>query len=700
MSESRFPNVFQPMRLGPVEVSNRIYIPPHGIPVDAPTPGHEAHTVPAQELPYYFGERAAGGVGLIFHSTQVGPAARHQYVKHTPWFAEAIPSYGRVAEAVHEHGTKIMAEIWHAGYASGMWEPLGPKAPQLGASATAFFAEAAVCYAMGREDMRELIDAHAQSTRHLRQAGYDGIEVHLSHSTTLEYFLSPSFNKRTDEYGGSLENRVRLIREVLEVVREECGDEMAVGIRISADELLPDGVGTTETAEIIRILRDRELIDFVDLDVSVEPDQMHLMTTPFLERPLHNAERVAEVSRQVRPFAVLAAPGRVTAIAEAETLIADGVVDMVGAVRGHIAEPNLVRHAREGHPEASRVCIAANHCFEAPASGGFGCAINPEAGKEIKWGGSSHTPAPNPMVVVVVGGGPAGAEAARIAAIRGHAVTLLERRDALGGGLETWSRLPGRGQVAKQVKWWTARLEQLEVDVRTGVDADAEVVLALAPEVVVLAAGSTYAGDGENGMTRAPVAGWQNDIAVAVDVAIREDDWPTQGNVVVLDDEGFHAGVGAAEAAAEAGATVELVTRKTVPGDQLLWANMTPYVLTRLAKAGVRTSTFTFIKEIGADSVTLTDVLRGEERVVRDVTRVVLATMRKPVSELSGLEGEVPYLYVVGDGLAPRSLREATYEGYRFGRVIGDDDMPRRVMDEIFRERQPLRPAEVVIGAR
>jgi 2,4-dienoyl-CoA reductase-like NADH-dependent reductase (Old Yellow Enzyme family)/thioredoxin reductase len=692
--ESKYPHVFRPIALGPVEVSNRIYIPPHGIPVEAPTPGHEAHMVPSAEIPHYFAERAAGGVGLIFHSTQTGPAARHQYVKHTPWFPESVPSYAAVADAVHEHGAKIMAEIWHASFMSGLWDVLGPKTPQLGPSPMAFYAEPSVLYELSKTDIRRLVGDHAQTARHLREAGYDGIEVHASHGATTAMFLSPSFNHRSDEYGGCLENRVRLLSECLETVRVEIGSEMALGIRINADELLHNGYGTDEAAEMIVMLRDRELLDFVDLDVSVEPDQAHLMTTPFFEVPLHNAQRVVEVARQITPLPVLAAPGRLTSIAQAEKLIAAGGIDMVGAVRGHIAEPNLVRYARDGREEDGRTCIAANHCIEAGATGGFGCAINPEAGKEIRWGRPTHAPTSRTMRVVVVGGGPAGAEAARVAAARGHDVTLLEQRKALGGGLALWARLPGREQVGKQVGWWTRQLDALGVDVRTATVASEQTVLSLEPEVVVLATGSRYARNGDNGMTREAIPGWDQEFVMAVDTPLLDGSWP-QGKVIVLDDEGMHAAAGVAEAAARHGADVEIVTRKPMPADALAYQMMLPYVLPRLAEAGVRISPFTFIKQIDDRQVTLLDLIGGHERVVEDVNHVVMGTMRKPVTTLRTLEGQVPYVYVVGDGLAPRTLREASYEGYRFGRRIGDDDMPKRVIDEVFDERQALRPAEL-----
>jgi len=237
----RYRRVFSPLRLGPVEVPNRIYMSPHGLPLEAPVPGHETHHLPASDHAHYFAERAAGGVGLIFHSSQVGPFAAQVHLSASPGLPEAVPSYRRVAEMVHEHGARIMAEIWYVAWLPKRWDALGPDAPSLAPSPTQHFAMPATRYAMRARDIAHVLEQHRIAARHLRAAGYDGIELHVSHGSLLEYFLSPYHNHREDSYGGDLANRARLLREALEVTREEAGGEMAVGIRITADQLLPGG---------------------------------------------------------------------------------------------------------------------------------------------------------------------------------------------------------------------------------------------------------------------------------------------------------------------------------------------------------------------------------------------------------------------------------------------------------------------------
>jgi 2,4-dienoyl-CoA reductase-like NADH-dependent reductase (Old Yellow Enzyme family)/NADPH-dependent 2,4-dienoyl-CoA reductase/sulfur reductase-like enzyme len=689
----RYPQVFRPLRLGPVEVPNRIYMSPHGIPLEAATPGYGAHHEPAAERVYYFRERAAGGVGTIFHSTHVAPFAGQVSgwpAAESPGLPESIPSYAKVAHAVHAEGAKIMAEIWYVNYAQKRWEVLGPEAPAFAPSPLQQPRLPSTRRQMTKAEIRAFVDAHATATRHLRQAGYDGVELHASHGALIEYFLSPYFNKREDEYGGSLDNRMRLLWETLEAVRGAAADELAVGLRINADELLPGGVDAAGTREILEQLARSGLVDFVDIDISVEPEQGHLMSTTMFEAKLHNVERVTSVRSAALPLPVLATPGRLTSIADAERLIASGVSDMVGAVRGLIADPELVRKAREGRERESRICVAINTCVD-PLSVGWGCAINAAAAREERWGVRTLTAAPRRMRLVVVGAGPAGLEAARVAAARGHEVTVLERMSWIGGGVARWSRLPGREGMSSLPTYFDGQLTDLGVDVRTGVDADAQAVLELEPEVVIIATGSQYERTGTSGFVPQPVPGWERDHVVTPERLI-DGDVAMAGKVVVLDEEGYHTGSGVAELAAQAGAEVEFVTRHAVAGANLGVA--IPYIGRRLATVGVTVRPATYVREIGDRSVTLYHVAGGDDWIVDNVDMVVLATMRSAIDRLAeALSGSVRYVYVVGDALAPRSLREATYEGHRFARVIGEQQMPNSVTEELFAPIPEMRRA-------
>jgi hypothetical protein len=548
-------------------------------------------------------------------------------------------------------------------------------------------------YEMRKHDIAGVTEAHRLSALHLKEAGYDGVECHLAHGSILEYFLSPYHNRRTDEYGGSFDNRIRLVLETLEVMRVAAGPDMAIGVRMNADQMLVGGFDEEGAKSIVERLAASGCVDFVDLDISVEPEQRHLTTTSYLEKPQHNLERVGRVGPAVRPLPVLATPGRVTSIAVAEQILADGICDMVGITRGQIAEPELVNNARDGHEEDSRICIGANHCIHNnAASQGWGCAINAAAGREERWGTKKgNEAAPESMRVVVVGGGPAGLEAARVAAQRGHDVTVLERESSVGGALNLWGVIPGRESVLSYAPWALARLNELGATVRTGVEADVDEILGLKPDVVFVATGSRYVRTGETGAVPTPVEGWER-ANVLTPEAVLDGSVKLTGRVLVVDDEGFQTGVGVAEIAGAGGADVEFITRFSVPAQNV--GLDLPYILPRLKAARVKISPLTVLKRIGEGSAVLEHGMTQEERVVDAVDSIVLVTVRKPVDGLAAqLEGKVPYVYLIGDALSARSLREATYEGHRFGRGVGELKMPRHTTDEMFFPLNSLRRA-------
>jgi hypothetical protein len=277
-----------------------------------------------------------------------------------------------------------------------------------------------------------------------------------------------------------------------------------------------------------------------------------------------------------------------------------------------------------------------------------------------------------------------------MSAVRGHDVTLFERGSELGGALAVWASIPGRHHLRTLPRWFSDRVKRLDVDVRLGTEATVEAVLECAPDVVFVATGAEYDRTGESGYSPWAIAGADRAIVhgpeAVITGAVR-----LYGRVLVLDEEGLHAAAGAAEIVAAAGAEVELVTRKAQVADALL--SESGYVVKRLRDAGVTLSTATYLREVGDGSARLVDLVSGEDRDV-EVDAVVMATMRKPVDALAdALDGRVDHLYLIGDALAPRTLREATYEGHRFARGIGEPGMPRTVTEELVRPLNTLRPA-------
>jgi thioredoxin reductase len=494
---------------------------------------------------------------------------------------------------------------------------------------------------------------------------------------------------------------MRVLVECLEASRAGAGPELAVGMRLCSDETItgglgeiPGGYGKEEAKEIVRRVVSLGLIDFVDLDPIVEPNHDHFSMPNYFIPELAFEDYVVGFREVSGSAALMAALGRVTRVADAERVIAAGTVDMVGAARGLIAEPELIKNAREGHDDRNRICIACNWCIAARrGSGGvFYCTINPATGKERQWGVQTFTPASLRSKVVVVGGGPGGMEAARVAAMRGHDVVLLEQRQALGGQLASWGSLPGREIILSTIGWYRARLSELNVEVRTGVRATAATVGEEHPDAVIVATGSRYDRTGATGFRNVPIPGWEGDLVFSPEQIIEDGARPT-GNVVILDEEGLSAAPGIAEMLTAAGAKVHIVTRWQRPFEHLIATTESDFIIPHLKHLGVKVSTETYIKTIGDHQVTTFDVYTKEESVNSDVDAVVLVTMRVPVDGLAReLDGKMPQLFAIGDALAPRGLAEATSEGQRFARMIGEPDAPRTFAEAYWRPVNASRP--------
>jgi 2,4-dienoyl-CoA reductase-like NADH-dependent reductase (Old Yellow Enzyme family) len=673
----RYPRVFSPIRLGPVEIKNRFYASPHICP----------HTTsggaPSEDFVAYFAERVKGGCGLVISSMSV--PARGRGVLPTPHLKENIPAIRALADAIHRAGGKYIVELWYHWARPGVWGAFSPPAPILAPSAVQFnlFEKRAATREMSKGEIRAMVEAFRQSTENLREAGVDGIMHHASHGAILEQFLSPYFNRRTDEYGGSLDNRMRLLIETLEQTRAAAGEHLAVGMRMNCDELLQGGYDTKQSYEILKRIADMGLLDFVDLDVAVEPDQFHIgMPSVFIEPHVYKpyVETIRKAAGKVPVLSVL---GRLTSIADGEAAIAAGICDMVGAARALIAEPHLVKNAYEGNEHRSRTCIACNWCMAAMYDGAQTCTINPVAWRERTWG--TIPPAPKRAKVVVIGAGPAGLEAARVSALRGHEVVLFEARDRLGGALALWASLPGREFYMKSIEWWEREVRELGIDIRLNTTATAAAVLSETPDAVIVATGARYSRAGHSNHRDFPIPGYDQDFVFRPEDILHGNARPS-GKVVILDAEGLHSGVGIAELLAKQGANVEYLTPYFSPVSPRVEARLevTP-LMKRLRAAGVKISPTSYIGHIGRHEVTVYDVYSEEERTIKGVDAVVLSTGRVSVNEIEReLDGKVEQLFAIGDALSARMWATASYEGHKFARYIGEPDAPRTVGELYF----------------
>ncbi|MCY3633797.1 MAG: FAD-dependent oxidoreductase [bacterium] len=469
-----YEHVLAPIEINGLEIKNRVVRTAHGTNI-----GQGRIT---DELIAYHEARAAGGCGL----TILEAASVHPTDMGTLWLHDAsvVDDYRRLMARLAPYHMAVFQQLGHLGY-EGV---TADGEPPWSASELAGPSIRRPAKAMAQDDIDELVDAFAQAAHWSIEGGLHGVEVHIAHGYLLQQFMSQATNQRTDRYGGSWENRVRLAREVVGAVRDAVGPDVVMGVRIGSEAIGDGGVTEHDCAELVKVLEGDGLIDYVNLTYGscLRP---HKIMGGMHEPPGYELEAAAPVVAAVELPAIVT--GRFRTLAEAEELIAGGVADMVGLTRTHIADPDLVVKSIEGREAEVRPCIAGNDgCVGGLNRGRLSCAVNPAVGRELE-----HPPAgPSPQRrIVVVGGGPGGMEAARLAAEQGHSVVLFEARNRLGGAVRQAQELPTRGLLGDICDWQERELARLGVDVRLNQSAAVESITAAHPELVVVATGATGA---------------------------------------------------------------------------------------------------------------------------------------------------------------------------------------------------------------
>lgn len=648
---TRLQRVWEPIWIGSVEIRNRLFVSGH-------TTNFASENLPTDRHVAYHRERARGGVGLIItealrvHSTSLGRSSTI-----AGYLPEVVPGYRAIVDAVRAEGARIFAQLEHSGrHAAGIWARTAPWGP----SAIPWASGALVPHAMTRAEIDEMVEAFRVGARHALAAGFDGVEVHLGHGHLLNQFLSPASNVRTDTYGGSEENRLRFPLAVLRAVRETVGPGYTMGVRISADEFLPGGLTLDDMTRLTRAIVDREPVQFVNVShshyhgsfsLATQMADMSFPTAPFLDLP----RRIKEAVPEVPVFAI----GRIDDLPTAEGVLREGIADLVGMTRAHIADPEIVRKGLEGRLDAIRPCIACNQgCIGMiEQSVPMTCVVNPEVGLEREWGRDTWAPSRTPLRVLVVGGGPAGLAAARAAALRGHRVELWERSNRLGGLLSLAASMRGRERLGLAHGFLIRELGRLAVPVRLGREATVDQIMAEGVERVVVATGSRW--------QPAPIPGLRRVLSIPEAMANLD---RLGDQVVVKDATGGWPGAATAEHLARTGRRVALVT--SLGG---LAPNVTLYsrlaLARRLAELRVKVHPMRTILRMEGSRLVLADVLLGDEEQLPDITDVVSADEQVSEAHLQvELERSGVACEVVGDALAPRTALEAIFEGYRAGR--------------------------------
>lgn len=631
-----FPNMFNPINIGTVTVPNRFVVPPMGNNF-ANTDGSMSERSAA-----YYEARAKGGFGLItIESTVVYKQAKGGPRKPCLFSDEVVPSFKRVADACHAYGAKVSIQLQHAG-PEGNSKLTGY--PLKAASAIAPSAGREIPEAMPTEEVYRLIECYGDAARRAQLAGIDMVEVHCAHGYLVSTFISARTNKRTDEFGGCFENRMRLPRLIIENIRKKTGGNMPILCRINARDEGDGGVDVHDAAAIAAYLEQVCGVDAIHVTRSIHIHD-EFMWAPNITHGGFNAELGAEIKRAVSVPVILV--GRFTEPQYAELLVKQGRADLIAFGRQSIADPELPNKARNGQLEKLTPCIACLlGCVPNMLQGRpITCAMNPCVGREAEL-----KPAEVRKNVVVIGGGPGGMYAARLCALRGHSVTLLEKDAELGGHFLVASYPPGKGEISGAIRSFIVNCREAGVDIRTGTEATPELVASLKPDAIIIATGSVP--------LRLPIPGLDScGCSTAEDVLTGKAD--TGKRVLVVG--GGMVGCECVEFLTEREHIVDMVEMKPVIGEDIV-PEARKYIMANLEKHKVTQRVNARVKQFYADGVDFTDTVTGEDAAMRGYDSVVLAMGYRSNNTLEEqLKVLAPQVIVIGEARqAPGNSMEAT----------------------------------------
>ena len=646
---TEFKLLFSPLKIGSFTVRNRIMSTPH----------HTLFTDPdglpgSREIAYWVA-KSKGGIGLIGSHVH----GIHRSIGDTFAQPAAVAKFRAATEAIHEHGAKFVGQLWHPGAEGGnvFGQPWAPSPVPQPDSWT-------VPHEMTISEIQEVIAGYARGASVLREAGLDGAEIHGAHGYLITQFLSPLSNMRDDEYGGDFERRMNFASQIIESIRQEVGKDWTVGMRISGDEMTEDGYTSEDFERMVPILTAGNQLNYLSVSVGTYRSKDTVIAPMYY--PGGSFVYLSAIAKEVLDIPVVCI-GRINDPVMAEQILENRQADMVGMTRANICDPELPNKAREGRLDEIRHCLGCNEgCWGhvekyAPIT----CAINPAIGREEHWGTFPRTT--DPKRLVIIGGGPAGCEAARVAASGGHNVTLFEQSDALGGQTIIAAKAPGRTDFAEVGRYYTVEMKRLGVDVRLNTRANAADVLALKPDEIFVATGGTpRVPDHIKGVDGA-------NVVQAWDVLNGEVE--TGERVIVLDDEHHVQGLGVAELLAAQGKEVILVTRELEAGKHAEPITRMA-TLRRVHALGVEIRPTTWARSIQPGSVTLYHFYTSEETEAA-VDTVVLACNIVPSNALFyQLSEHHTHVRAIGDCTGPRRLEMATFDGHEAAR--GLDGPPSR----------------------
>ncbi len=659
MSQTQFPHIFKPLHLRHKTLRNRIVFGAH-------TANMAQNGLPGPQHIGYYLERALGGAAMIVvEPVPVHPAAVLTRGNFAHSDDAVIPAFRKLTEAVKAEGAVILQQLYHIGAhgdSDNSWHP--HWSPSGGPS----YHDSDGSHAMTEAEITQTMEGYVRAAQRCKAAGFDGVEFWAAYNALPDQFWTPFNNQRTDRWGGSLDNRTRFSRETMRAIRRACGDEFIIGLAVNDEPDVPAALGREALAEVIALHDAEQAMDYVTCGSGSYFDFYKLMPTFLYPEKL--GVDLAEVLKGVVSHAVVIAESHIRTPENAETVLGAGQADLVSIVRGQIADPHLVNKARAGKPGDVRACISCNQMCWGRRSRDYwiSCLINPSAGREWDWGGDRFSPAAGGKVLVV-GGGPAGLEAARSAAERGYEVTLAEAGAALGGQFRLAGLQPRRAQITDLLGWYDRQLSQLGVQVRLNTYMEPADIAAFGADHLALATGSLPDPTGfQRAMTHLPaLPGIERGRVWSPEDVLNRIARPGK-RVIVLDEGGNWRGAGTAWFLAEQGHAVTIVTPDPMVGKELQRSAADVPLRRKLAALGVQFVVEAAVAEwlgYGGGAEVL-DLLTGASRriVANDL---VMATANRADETLPGALAALGIGFQsLGDQAAPRMAALAFHDGRKW----------------------------------
>lgn len=649
---SRFPLLFSPLQIGTATMKNRIFFSGHGTRL--------ADREVSDALLAYHRARAKGGAGLIVTEVAgVHPTAYLMGKTLKAFTDDCIPGFRALARTCHEYDCRVFGQLFHAGREIAS-APDSTMPVAFSASDTPNERFHVVPRAMSRAFIAEIVDCYGRAAARMAEAGLDGIEIVASHGYLLAQFFNPRVNRRADEYGGSLENRLRFAIEIAAAVRPHLGGR-PLGMRISGSERdVQDGLGAEETLDLCAALEPH--FDYFNVTIGGSATlggSLHIAPTMTYEPGYVGPVAGGVRARLKRPVFVA---GRINRPDVAERVIAAGQADMCAMTRGMIADPELPNKSREGRIEDIRTCIACNQaCIGHNHKGlSVSCIQFPESGRELQYG--TIPPATKRRKILIAGGGPGGLKTAAVAAARGHDVTLYEREARLGGQVRLAEKLPGRAEFGGLVENLAREAERAGARIVLKTPVDAALVRKEAPDAVVVATGAVPRGLDLLGGTEGAhvVNSWQ----------VLSGQANVGGSVVIADWRCDWSGLGLAEMLARDGRRVRLCVNGYMPGETIQQYVRDGWLGT-IQKLGVEVIPLVRLVGADSDSVYFQHTTNGETIVCEGADTLVTSLAPEANLDLeSALDGIAVDVHVIGDCLTPRTAEEAVYDGLKVAVAI------------------------------